>query len=545
MTSSSIDIIGPRGDRFDEILTPEALDFVARLHDLFLARRQERLGERLSRRTATGNGRDLRFLPETRNIREEPGWSVAGAGPGLEDRRVEITGPTDRKMTINALNSGAKVWLADHEDAMSPTWENVIGGQVNLADAIRGTIDYVTPEGKRYELGDRSSTAQSPTIVFRPRGWHLVEKHLRYTGSSGIPAPASASLVDFGLYAFHNAHELIARGRGPYFYLPKLENHLEARLWDDVFTFTENALAITHGTIRATVLIETVTAAFEMEEILYELRDHCAGLNAGRWDYLFSIIKTFRDRGKRFVLPDRSEITMTVPFMQAYTRLLVQTCHRRGAYAIGGMSAFIPDRRNAEATAAALDKVAADKRREAGDGFDGTWVAHPGLIDTARAEFDAALGGQPNQLTNPGRPEPVSAAELLDVAFDARVTDAGVATNVSVALRYIESWLRGTGAAAIDGLMEDAATAEISRSQLWQWIRNEIVTTDGTLITAEFVDALLTAEAAGRAADAPDSRFDDAAEIVRYVALREEFPSFLTIPAYSWHLIEQREHVSA
>jgi malate synthase len=541
MTSSSIEILGADRDRFDEILTPDALHFLARLHDLFLLRRQERLAERLGTRTATGNGRDLRFLAETRSVRDEHDWTVAGAGPGLEDRRVEITGPTDRKMTINAMNSGANVWLADHEDALSPTWENVIGGQVNLSDAIRGTIDYVSPEGKRYQLGD-----SSPTIVFRPRGWHLVEKHLRYRGPSGIPAPASASLVDFGLYAFHNAKELIARGSGPYFYLPKLENHLEARLWDDVFTFTENALGMTHGTIRATVLIETVTAAFEMEEILYELRDHCAGLNAGRWDYLFSIIKTFRDRGRRFVLPDRSKITMTVPFMRAYTRLLVQTCHRRGAHAIGGMSAFIPDRKDVAATEAAIERVSADKRREAGDGFDGTWVAHPGLIEVARTEFDAVLGERPNQLEHPGPVGEVSAADLLDVSFDAAVTDQGVATNVSVALRYLESWLRGIGAAAIDGLMEDAATAEISRSQLWQWIRNEVVTADGTLVTAEFVDALLTAEAAGRSQQSGEgSRFEEAAEILRYVALREEFPSFLTIPAYSWHLVETRESVAA
>lgn len=529
---STIQITGPRTPETDAILTPEALRFLTRLHDLFLPRRQERLAARLQSRERTGNGRDLAFLAETRAIREDPSWRVAGAGPGLEDRRVEITGPTEAKMTINALNSGAKVWLADHEDALSPTWVNVIGGQRNLRDAIRGSLSFESPEGTTYAI----TATERPTIVFRPRGWHLVERHLRYTGPSGIPAPASASLVDFGLYAFHNAAELIARGSGPYFYLPKLENHLEARLWNDVFTFTENALGIAPGSIRATVLIETLPAAFEMEEILFELREHCAGLNAGRWDYLFSLIKTYRDRGPRFVLPDRAQVTMEVPFMRAYTRLLVQTCHRRGAHAIGGMSAFIPDRRDAAATERALAKVAADKRREAGDGFDGTWVAHPGLIATARAEFDAVLGDRPNQLEHPGRPDAVTAADLLGVRLDAAITDAGVATNVSVALRYIDAWLRGIGAAAIDGLMEDAATAEICRGQLWQWIRNGVVTAEGTLVSRDWVESLLDAEAARL--DGPETRIADAAEILRDVALGDEFPPFLTVPAYSRYLVD-------
>ncbi len=526
-----MEVLGPQGERFDEILTPEALRFLTRLHDRFVGRRHEILATRMERRRAIENGRDLRFLDETRHIRDDADWRVAGAGPGLEDRRVEITGPTDRKMTVNAMNSGAKVWLADHEDAMSPTWANVVGGQLNLADAIRRRIDFTSAEGKEYRLG-----AETPTIVFRPRGWHLVEKHLRYTDAPGIAGPASASLVDFGLYAFHNAHELIARGSGPYIYLPKLESHHEARLWDDVFTATEELLGIPHGTIRATVLIETIPAAFEMEEILYELRDHCAGLNAGRWDYIFSIIKNFRGRGAAFTLPDRSKITMTVPFMRAYTELLVATCHKRGAHAIGGMSAFIPNRRDPEVTARALEQVASDKRREAGDGFDGTWVAHPDLLPTARAEFDAVLGERPHQLDRRRDDVHVEARQLIDLRIDGEVTDAGVAANVSIALRYLESWLRGVGAAAIDDLMEDAATAEISRSQLWQWIRQGTVTSEGTRVTAQLVGRLLDAELAARRA--PGSRFDDAAELVRGLALEEEFPTFLTIEAYSRFLVE-------
>ena len=529
---STIQNLGPQGPRHDEILTPEALAFLARLHDRFAGPRHERLAARMRRRRDIDNGRDLRFLDETAHIRADDSWRVAGAGPGLEDRRVEITGPTDRKMTVNALNSGAKVWLADHEDALSPTWANVIGGQLNLADAIRRRIDFTSEEGKRYEL----TAERLPTIVFRPRGWHLVDKHLRHVDDHGIARPASASLVDFGLYFFHNAAELIATGTGPYFYLPKLESHLEARLWDEVFTFAEAELGIPHGTVRATVLIETIPAAFEMEEILYELRDHAAGLNAGRWDYIFSIIKNFRGRGAGFVLPDRAAITMTVPFMRAYTELLVQTCHRRGAHAIGGMSAFIPNRRDPEVTRRALEAVSADKRREAGDGFDGTWVAHPDLIPTARAEFDAVLGDRPNQVGRLRDDVHVTGADLLDLRIDGQVTDAGVAANVSIALRYLESWLRGVGAAAIDDLMEDAATAEISRSQLWQWIRQRVVTVEGTPITREHVSALLDAALA----EHPGGRFAEAAELFRTVTLEDEFPTFLTIAAYN-ALIEQVE----
>jgi malate synthase len=523
------------GDRFDEILTPDALRFLTRLHDLFAGERTERLSARMRQRQAIENGRNLDFLADTVSVREDPSWRVAGAGPGLEDRRVEITGPTDRKMTINAMNSGAKVWLADLEDATSPTWANIIGGQVSLYDAIRRNIDFVGENGKEYTLAETT-----PTIVMRPRGWHLVEKHLRYTDRSGLSSAASGSLVDFGLYFFHNAKRHIENGTGPYFYLAKTESHLEARLWNEIFTFAEKALGIPHGTIRATVLIETIPAAFEMEEILYELRDHCAGLNAGRWDYIFSIIKTYSGRGASFILPDRSKITMTVPFMRAYTELLVKTCHKRSAYAIGGMSAFIPNRRAPEVTARAFEQVAADKRREAGDGFDGTWVAHPDLIPTARAEFDAVLGDRPNQVDRQRDDVTVTAADLLDLRpVKGGVTNAGVQSNVSVAVRYIESWLRGVGAAAIDNLMEDAATAEISRSQLWQWIHQGVVTAEGRLVTKGFVEVFL-AETLNTIDRFDGDRFDDAAAIFRTVALEEDFATFLTIVAYPQYLVEDK-----
>ncbi|MDR2996771.1 MAG: malate synthase A [Microbacterium sp.] len=529
----AITVAGPVRERYDEILTPAALAFLTELHHRFAGRRHDRLADRMRRRFEIGNGHDPRFRDDTRHIRDDADWRVAGAGPGLEDRRVEITGPTDPKMTINALNSGAKVWLADQEDATSPTWDNVIGGQLSLHDAIRGTLEHTSSDGKVY----RVTADQTPTIVMRPRGWHLVEKHLSFTDRTGRQMDASGSLVDFGLYFFHNAQALIDGGRGPYFYIAKLESSEEAKLWNDVFSFSEDYLGIEHGTIRATVLIETLPAAFEMDEILYELRDHCAGLNAGRWDYIFSIIKNYRGRGARFVLPDRSEVTMTVPFMRAYTELLVKTCHRRGAFAIGGMSAFIPNRRDPEVTARAIEKVAADKRREAGDGFDGTWVAHPDLIPTAQAEFDAVLGDRPNQLDRQRDDVQVRAEELLDVRIGRPITADGVRDNVSVAIRYIEAWLRGIGAVAIDNLMEDAATAEISRSQVWQWIHQSQTVEDGTPITAEYVEGLI-AEMLSTTWRTEGNRFDDAADVFREVALRPEFPAFLTLPAYSRFLVE-------
>ncbi|MEV4737832.1 MULTISPECIES: malate synthase A [unclassified Microbacterium] len=535
----AITVTGPLRDRYAEILTPEAIAFLTELHHRFASRRHDRLADRMRRRFEIGNGHDPRFRDDTRHIREDASWRVAGAGPGLEDRRVEITGPTDPKMTINALNSGARVWLADQEDATSPTWKNVIEGQLSLHDAIRGELSFTGPAtaegpGKEY----RVTAERTPTIVMRPRGWHLPEKHVEFIDRAGRRTAASGSLVDFGLYFLHNAQELIANGRGPYFYLAKIESSEEAKLWDDVFSFSEEYIGIPHGTIRATVLIETLPAAFEMDEILYELRDHCAGLNAGRWDYIFSIIKNYRGRGARFVLPDRSEVTMTVPFMRAYTELLVQTCHKRGAYAIGGMSAFIPNRRDPEVTARAIEKVSADKKREAGDGFDGTWVAHPDLIPTAQAEFDAVLGDRPNQLDRLQPEVSVAPEDLLDLHIGRPITAQGVRDNVSVAIRYLEAWLRGLGAVAIDNLMEDAATAEISRSQVWQWIHQDRTTEDGTPITAEYVEGLI-GQVLAQATRSAGDRFDDAAEVFREVALQPEFPAFLTVGAYSRFLLEE------
>ncbi|CDJ99032.1 malate synthase A [Microbacterium sp. C448] len=532
-TAPSIEVLGALGNRYDEILSPDALAFLTELHHRFSSRRHDRLADRLRRRFEIGNGHDPRFRDDTAHIRADDSWRVAGAGPGLEDRRVEITGPTDPKMTINALNSGARVWLADQEDATSPTWKNVIEGQLSLRDAIRGELSFTSPEGKTYSV----TAERTPTIVMRPRGWHLGENHMRYTDRAGRQLAASGSLVDFGLYFFHNAQALIDSGRGPYFYIAKLESSEEAKLWDDVFSFSEKYLGIPHGTIRATVLIETLPAAFEMDEILYELRDHCAGLNAGRWDYIFSIIKNYRGRGARFVLPDRSEVTMTVPFMRAYTELLVKTCHKRGAFAIGGMSAFIPNRRDPEVTARAFEKVAADKKREAGDGFDGTWVAHPDLIPTAMAEFDAVLGDRPNQLDRQRDDVQVKAADLLDVHIGRPVTAAGVHANVSVAIRYIEAWLRGLGAVAIDNLMEDAATAEISRSQVWQWIHQDRSTAEGDPITREYIEGLI-GEVLREVDRREGDRYEDAAQIFREVALGQDFPAFLTLPAYAKYLVE-------
>jgi malate synthase len=544
VAEGTMDVIGPMEPGFDEILTPRALEFLALLHDQFADARCELLLTRQRRTREIADGADPDFLPVTRPVRDDPSWRVAGSAgaPGLADRRVEITGPTDPKMTINALNSGARVWLADAEDASSPTWANVVGGQRALRSAIRGELTHEAPSsdggrtpGKRYALRTAELT-EMPTIVFRPRGWHLFESHLAYTGTDGSTQPASGSLVDFGLYLFHNAAELIERGRGPYFYLPKLESHREARLWNEVFELAQDALGIPRGTIRATVLIETLPAAFEMEEILYELREHCAGLNAGRWDYLFSVIKCFRNRGDSYVLPDRAQVTMTAPFMRAYTELLVATCHRRGAHAIGGMSAFIPDRRSPEVTEQAFAKVRADKEREAGDGFDGSWVAHPDLIPVAQEAFDAVLGERENQVDRLRDDVAVGQAELLDVASARRegatITEAGLRTDISVGVRYIASWLRGTGAAALDSLMEDAATAEISRSQVWQWIHCGTVTDDGVAVTRPLCESMLR-ELLRSTPRAAGDRLDDAAAIFREVAMGDEFPPFLTTSAYA------------
>jgi malate synthase len=510
-------------ERGEEILTPAAIEFLGDLHRRFAARRDDLLAARVTRRRQIAETGRLEFLPETREIREA-GWQVAQAPADLRDRRVEITGPTERKMAINALNSGANVWLADFEDANTPHWHNVISGQVNLMDAVRRTIALTSPEGKHYALREGGTPA---VILPRPRGWHLNERHLQVDGE-----PMVGGLVDFGLYFFHNAAELIARGSGPYFYLPKMESHLEARLWNDVFTAAQQALNIPVGTIRATVLIETIPAAFEMQEILYELREHISGLNAGRWDYLFSVIKKFRDAGEKFILPDRNSVGMTAPFMRAYTELLVSTCHQRGAFAMGGMAAFIPNRRDPEVTEQALAKVRADKQREAGDGFDGSWVAHPDLVPVCREVFDNVLGTNPNQLTKLRTDVSVTADQLLDIASTpGEATEEGLRSAVDVGVRYLVSWLNGNGAAAIHNLMEDAATAEISRSQLWQWVHNDVTLTNGQQVTADLVRAALARTKATLAAENA-ARLDEACELFESVALNDQFIDFLTIPAY-------------
>ncbi|MFJ5692817.1 malate synthase A [Arthrobacter sp. NPDC093125] len=522
--------------RQNEVLTPDALEFVAQLHRATVERRQELLHARRTRRAEIAGGQDPRFLRETEFVRNDPHWRVAPPAPGLEDRRVEITGPVDKKMTINALNSGARVWLADMEDSSTPTWRNVIKGQLNLTDALERRIDFTTEEGKEYKL---RPAAELPTIVVRPRGWHLPEKHMLVNGT-----PIAGGIVDFGLYFFHNARRLLAQGKGPYFYLPKIENHLEARLWNDIFILAQDLLGIPQGTIRATVLIETITAAFEMEEILYELRDHASGLNAGRWDYIFSLIKNFRTRGPRFVLPDRDQVTMTAPFMRAYTEQLVRACHKRGAMAIGGPAAYVPSRRDPAINAEALLKTRADKLREANDGFDGSWVAHPGLVPVCREVFDGVLGGRPNQLDRLREDVTPDDRALINVAAtEGTITEQGIRNNIEVGIRYLESWLRGNGAVTIHSLMEDAATAEISRSQLWQWIYSRAITDQGEMVSRHWVEELLDEEFA-RLERFDGDRFEDARDIFEEVTLSQDFPSFLTLPAYARYLTENRERAT-
>ena len=516
-----VEVIGQGAPHAAEVLTAEALGFVAQLHRSFNLRRQRLLGERRERQARFDAGELPDFLPSTRHVREDPDWRVAPTPADLNDRRVEITGPVEPKMMINALNSGAKVFMGDFEDALSPTWDNVVIGQWAVGQAVHRTLTHQTDE-KTYALNDSGLA----TLVIRPRGWHLDEAHVLVDG-----APIAASLFDFGLVMFHNAREQLGSGSGPYFYLPKLESHLEAQLWNDVFVAAQEGLGLPQGSIRATVLIETILAAFEMEEILYELRDHAAGLNAGRWDYIFSIIKKLRSRPD-MILPDRAQVTMAVPFMRAYQQLLVTTCHRRGAHAIGGMSAFIPNRREPDVTERALAAVREDKRREAGDGSDGTWVAHPDLVPVAGEIFDGALGERPHQKDRSPGVSP-SAADLLNVAVDGgAITEAGVRTNVSVALQYLASWLAGNGAAAINDLMEDAATAEISRSQLWQWRIHRAALEDGRPMSADLYSAIRTEELAGLEASAPDYRWTDAAQLLDELVLSEEFTEFLTLPAY-------------
>jgi malate synthase len=521
-----VEIRGPVDSRISGIVTPAALEFVARLQRQFRNSREQLLRARTERQARFDAGELPGFLRSTQEIRKSD-WTIPPSPGDLKDRRVEITGPVDRKMIINALNSGARVFMADFEDATSPTWENVTLGQANLIDAIDRRIEFAGPDGRVYRLNDEIAT-----LIVRPRGWHLPEKHIIIDGEA-----ASASLVDFGLFLFHNGERLLRRSSGPYLYLPKLEAHTEARLWNDVFNAAEDWLDLPHGCIRATVLIETILAAFEMDEILYELREHSAGLNAGRWDYIFSIIKKFHSRPE-FVLPNRAQVTMTVPFMRAYTQLLIKTCHRRGAHAIGGMAAFVPSRRDEAVNQTAVRNVREDKEREASDGCDGTWVAHPDLVPIARAAFDEVLGSQPNQIERQRPDVNVSAAELLDIAATpGSVTEAGVRNNVSVAIQYLESWLRGIGAVAINNLMEDAATAEIARSQVWQWIHHGVQMEGGRVVGRQLVERIEQEEMdsirslVGASAYA-SGRFDEAAGLFNHVSLSANYADFLTIPAY-------------
>ena len=521
-----LQVIGPVASRYEEILNRQSLELLVELERRWRHERAALLSRRQERQRRFDRGELPEFLPETQAIREAT-WQVAPPPAGLADRRVEITGPTDRKMTINALNSGAKIWLADFEDANTPRWENMVEGQINLADALDRSIDYTSPEGRRYELDSKVAT-----IVVRPRGWHLVEKHVLVDDS-----PVSASLFDFTMYLSRCAKRQLELGLGPYYYLPKLESHLEARLWNEVFSEAEDALGLTRGTIRATVLIETLPAAFEMDEILYELREHAAGLNAGRWDYLFSIIKKLRNLGRDFVVPDRNAVTMAAPFMHAYAQLLVDTCHRRGIHAIGGMAAFIPSRRDRAVNDKALAKVREDKEREAAMGFDGSWVAHPDLVPLCKEVFDAVLGERPHQITRAQSLTTPSAAALVDVrSANAACTEEGLRNDVSVALQYLASWLGGNGAVAIFNLMEDAATAEIARSQIWQWLHNEVTLEGGEKVSRELVEQVVDEELAkirasyGAAFDA--ERFEQARRLFVELAFSESFVEFLTLPAY-------------
>ena len=503
---------------FEEILTYDALAFVAKLQREFGGRRAESLRRREERQAALDRGEELDFLPETQHIRDGD-WTCAPIPADLQDRRVEITGPTDRKMVINALNSGAKMFMADFEDANAPNWRNMIEGQINLRDAIRRTIAFTSPEGKEYSLKDEVAV-----LLVRPRGWHLLEKHVLVDGE-----PMSGGLFDFGLYFFHNAKELMARGSGPYFYLPKMESHLEARIWNDAFKLAQSELGVPQGTIRATVLIETIPAAFEMDEILYELREHSAGLNCGRWDYIFSCIKRFRNK-RDFLLADRALITMTTHFMRSYSLLCIKTCHRRNIFAMGGMAAQIPVKNDPKANDEAFAKVRADKEREATDGHDGTWVAHPGMVQLAMDAFDRLMP-TPNQIRKKREDVNVSAKDLLDFGPSEPITEQGLRTNVSVGVQYLESWLRGSGAVPIFNLMEDAATAEISRAQVWQWIRHPRgILTDGRKVTTELFRQVLDEEVAKIAAGRP--KLGVARELFDKLTTNEQFVEFLTLPGY-------------
>jgi len=522
----TIQITGPVTPEFAEILTPEAMNFVATLVRAFTDRREELLRRRAQRQTEINAGKLPDFLPGTEHIRNSE-WTIAPEPADLQDRRVEITGPVERKMIINALNSGAKVFMADFEDAFSPTWEGTIEGQINVRDAVNRTITYNSPEGKQYALNEEIAT-----LLVRPRGWHLTEKHVLIDGK-----PISGGIFDFGLYFFHNAKTLIEKGTGPYFYLPKLESHLEARLWNDVFVLAQRELGIPQGTIKATVLIETILATFEMDEILYELREHSAGLNCGRWDYIFSVIKKFRNIPD-FILPDRAQVTMTTHFMRSYSLLTIKTCHRRNAHAIGGMAAQIPIKNDAKANEEALARVRADKRREVTDGHDGTWVAHPGLVAIAMEEFDAVMKG-PNQIDRKREDVHSTAADLLKVP-DGTITEAGLRNNISVSIQYLESWLRGSGCVPINNLMEDAATVEIARSQIWQWIHHpKGILDDGRKVTVDLFhelakDELEKIRSAVGEQEFARRKFQTASEILDAIITDDQFVEFLTLPAYKY-----------
>jgi malate synthase len=524
--AEGIEINAPITPEFAEILTPEAMNLVAKLSRAFEGRREELLARRAQRQAEIDAGKLPDFLPETAHIRESE-WTVAPIPPDLLDRRVEITGPVDRKMIINALNSGAKVFMADFEDSHAPTWEGTIQGQINLRDAVNGTITFTNPDGRLYRLNEKIAT-----LLVRPRGWHLDEKHVLVDGK-----PVSGGIFDFALYFFHNAKNLLAKGSGPYFYLPKMESHLEARLWNDIFVMAQQELGIPNGTIRATVLIETILATFEMDEILYELRDHSAGLNCGRWDYIFSAIKKFRNLPE-FIYPDRAQVTMTTHFMRSYSLLLIKTCHRRNAHAMGGMAAQIPIKNDPKANEEALERVRADKRREATDGHDGTWVAHPGLVSVAMEEFDAVMK-TPNQIHRKREDVSVTAADLLAVP-QGTITEGGVRNNISVSLQYLESWLRGIGCVPIFNLMEDAATVEIARSQLWQWLHHpKGILNDGRKFTPELYKALQADELRKLRESLGEEefarrKFDIAVKILDEIILNDEFTEFLTLPAYKY-----------
>jgi len=521
--SAGLDVRGPVSAPYAEILTPEALAFLAGLFSTFEGRRQELLAARVARQAELDAGQLPDFPAATRSIREGA-WQVAPAPADLQDRRTEITGPVDRKMVINALNSGAKVFMADFEDATSPTWENLLDGHINLRDAVRRTITFSSPEGKAYKLNEKTAT-----LLVRPRGWHLPEKHVLQHGQ-----PVSGSLFDFGLYFFHNAREALARGSGPYFYLPKMESAAEARLWNDVFVYSQQALGIPQGSVRATALIETILATFEAEEMLYELRDHASGLNCGRWDYIFSCIKKLRNR-EGYLFPDRTQVTMTAPFMRAYCLHVIKICHRHGAFAMGGMAAQIPIKNNPAANDEALAKVLADKEREAADGHDGTWVAHPGLVPVALKAFDKHMPG-PNQVSRQREDVHVTAAELL-AAPAGTITDAGIKTNLSVGIQYLEAWLGGSGCVPLYNLMEDAATAEISRAQLWQWLHRGGRLADGRAITTEHYDSLLGEVIAKIESEVGPERYSNghfrtATHMFMDMVRSPHLDDFLTLPAY-------------